>query len=628
MNIIIFVFVILCLLNKSASKSLHINNSLKHNGKHKPQSHELLLANEFQTISPHNIKFNNEKNDDSIYELTFEPKVINNDDEVIVRFKSSSPTSKDWIGAYSPANVDIKLTVPVKLGYCDEDDNYLTNGNGQLVFNMTNLRADVGFFYFSNGTYYPILQKKSLESLTFENINQPLRPRVVPTGDYDVFNLLWSSATSETPVLKWGTTKGVYTNTINAVTTEITQKSMCGAPAISVGWREQGLIHTAPFNGMKELQNKKVYYIFGDVNTNDFSKEFTLNVPPLAGNQPESRPTTVILYDDMGRGSNDDTFTWNEYGRPAINTSQSVAHLVNNGEIDAIYHGGDISYATGYAAVWDFYLDMMSPVTAGVPYLTTVGNHESDWLNSASLYSNTDSGGECGVMTTTHIPMPSPATLNEPWWSYEVGLIHFIGMSTEHNYTIGSKQYLWLEHDLINIDRVKTPWVIFGGHRAMYLNSNYGGTETSDQTVMALMIENLEPLLFKYRVNIGFYGHNHAVQRHASVLNSVVIQHAEEKYNNEFKPVYWHNDPQATVHFVVGTGGADFTKNSLNPPPDWNELTFYRWGYAKVTAFNSTNLYWEWIDSSNDDVIDRVMMVQDIDFEKSWDPQPWVEIVE
>lgn len=46
----------------------------------------------------------------------------------------------------------------------------------------------------------------------------------------------------------------------------------------------------------------------------------------------------------------------------------------------------------------------------------------------------------------------------------------------------------------------------------MYINSNYGGTDTSDITVMENLILNIEPLLWEYRVNIGFYGHNHAVR--------------------------------------------------------------------------------------------------------------------
>ena len=41
-------------------------------------------------------------------------------------------------------------------------------------------------------------------------------------------------------------------------------------------------------------------------------------------------------------------------------------------------------------------------------------------------------------------------------------------MSSEHDYRPGSRQYVWLENDLKNVDRTKTPWVVLGGHRPMY----------------------------------------------------------------------------------------------------------------------------------------------------------------
>lgn len=37
-------------------------------------------------------------------------------------------------------------------------------------------------------------------------------------------------------------------------------------------------------------------------------------------------------------------------------------------------------------------------------------------------------------------------------------------------------------------------------------------------------IANVEPLLFKYRVNVAFYGHNHVVQRHSATFNKTVVQ--------------------------------------------------------------------------------------------------------
>ena len=82
-----------------------------------------------------------------------------------------------------------------------------------------------------------------------------------------------------------------------------------------------------------------------------------------------------------------------------------------------------------------------------------IGNHESDWPHSDSFYHGTDSGGECGILTTTLLPLPAPATTAKPWWSNDIGIIHFVGMSTEHDFRIGSEQYQWLDTDLAGVDR-------------------------------------------------------------------------------------------------------------------------------------------------------------------------------
>ena len=217
-----------------------------------------------------------------------------------------------------------------------------------------------------------------------------------------------------------GTESGVYDHTIDAVTSKIERDDLCGPPANAEGWRDLGQIHSAPLSNVRSLSTLYIYYKFGDSATDTWSIEYRFRIPPIAGFQPSDRATAIILYDDLGRGSLDMSYTWNEYGRPAIYTAMSVGAKVSNGEVDAIYHGGDISYATGYMAVWDFYLDMMSPIAGQTIYLTTVGNHETDWPGSPSYYQGTDSGGECGVPATKLIPMPYPATTNEPWWSYEV----------------------------------------------------------------------------------------------------------------------------------------------------------------------------------------------------------------
>ena len=36
------------------------------------------------------------------------------------------------------------------------------------------------------------------------------------------------------------------------------------------------------------------------------------------------------------------------------------------------------------------------------------------------------------------------------------------------------------------------------------------------------------------------------------------------------------------MHVVVGTAGASFTKNAVEPKPAWNEEYYYRWGYSRL----------------------------------------------
>ena len=686
------------------------------------------LSNEFQLLLPSPRAFSpsttSGAGDDPAdpplqYEITsVAPVIIRNNDVVTVAFKSGTPAAGDWVAAFSTPTIDAfanaaagaptESTIPIKFAFCARDPHYIATGEGRVTFNITNVRADVVFKMYKGGLELPVLVAEAADAFTvqFEDANEPLRPRIVPVGshDLDTFKLLWSSAHSTAPTVRWGTEPGVYTHhAVAADTQRIERGQLCGPPANGLGWRDLGLIHTARLHGMAALAGRTVYYTFGDDNSYDFSREHSFTVPPLPGTQPPGRPTTVILYDDMGRGSSDDSFTWHEYGRPAYATALAVGAEAAAGMIDAVYHGGDISYACGYLAVWDHFLNMISPIASSVLYLTTVGNHESDAPNTNSYYRGTDSGGECGVLATTLLPQPAPATAAQPWWSYDVGLIHFVGMSTEHDYRAGSEQYLWLDADLALVNRELTPWVIFGGHRPMYINSGYsevfeafgapadvsgtaGGTGSNSATtaagsgggsggtgesgksgpllaagagaatatatatdverspgdieVMNMLIKHVEPLLMKHQVNLAFYGHNHAVQRQSAVYQKKVVQRSVPVTDERGVTVNLFRDPEATVHMVIGTAGAaftqvgadystkfspwaspspippwtHFTQNAFEPPPEWNEQYFYKWGYARVTAVNASYLSWDWVESATGVVWDRMAITQSDDW--------------
>lgn len=124
-------------------------------------------------------------------------------------------------------------------------------------------------------------------------------------------------------------------------------------------------------------------------------------------------------------------------------------------------------------------------------------------------------------------------------------------------------------------------------------------------------------------MTLGIYGHNHAVQRlsaayrNRTVLASVPALLPDGNTTNEFRR------PRATVHAVIGTGGAGFTVNAHDAAsrPSWSERVFYSWGYARLTAVSPTVLDWEFLDSTSRAVTDRMRIIQDL-------AQPWADAPE
>ena len=119
------------------------------------------------------------------YDITgISPLAIRNNDLVKVSFKSSLPVATDWIAAYS-ADADLKLTVPIKFALCGTDPFYEHSGSGYLYFNFTNTRNDIMFKYFTGSLEEPVLVAEFTDLVRFENVNEPLRPRIVPVGSND-----------------------------------------------------------------------------------------------------------------------------------------------------------------------------------------------------------------------------------------------------------------------------------------------------------------------------------------------------------------------------------------------------------------------------------------------------------
>lgn len=310
------------------------------------------------------------------------------------------PSKDDWIGVYSPSDVDVKTTSPVKYKWATKASDYLSTGNGTLEFRLLNMRADYAFVLFTNGTAHPIAIGKS-NAVGFQNYYYPEHARLSLTGNPNQMKLTWVSKEVKTPKVEYGTRSGVYTHTAIPKSFTYTASDLCGPPATTFGWREPGIIHTAVLEGL--IPNVKYYYRYGDEKSGGLSEEGSFWAAP----EPNAlHGVRMAAYGDMGKAEVDQSEEhWEEY--PSLNTTNNVLRRIK--EIDLVLHIGDISYAVGYSAQWDEFLNQIYPVASRVPYMTCIGNHERDYLQSGAHYNGTDSGGECGIPYESHFPMPTPA---------------------------------------------------------------------------------------------------------------------------------------------------------------------------------------------------------------------------
>ena len=75
-------------------------------------------------------------------------------------------------------------------------------------------------------------------------------------------------------------------------------------------------------------------------------------------------------------------------------------------------------------------------------------------------------------------------------------------ISTEHDFTPGSPMYTWLENDLRNVDRKKTPWVIIAGHRAMYSSASFAGIVSNSEFFLSFY--QLKVCEFSFHPTLSF----------------------------------------------------------------------------------------------------------------------------
>ncbi|EGC38726.1 hypothetical protein DICPUDRAFT_28115 [Dictyostelium purpureum] len=340
----------------------------------------------------------------------------------------------------------------------------------------------------------------------------------------------------------------------------------------------KGYPTTATINGLS--QKTTYYYCVGDKAANVYSQIYNFTTGYTANDN--LHPFTAVFYGDMG------------YGGQGLNSDfYTVANVLKRSdEYDFIVHVGDIAYAdlthdsriSGNQTVWNLFLDSVNPLTSMKPYMTCPGNH--DIFYDLSVYSR-----------TWQMPADNEG---DTWYSFDYNGVHFVGFSSEHDFFPLSPQYEWLEKDLRKY-RQENPegWLVVYSHRPFYCSAVWGWCEDSVKTDFLKKAFNLlENLLFKYNVDLYISGHQHAEEYTYPVYKSQNLGTFEE--------------PKATVHITVGTGGdAEGEETQWQPKPSWSTgKRIFDTGVGYLTFYNTTTLGYKFIANVNNTVVDEFTMTK------------------
>lgn len=578
--------------------------------------------------------FSDSNSDSESAELQVEPQTIDAGDSVTVRgWKQSEKSGRTYqrLSHDRTGNLptDPKIFPPqgdIIAAYCPHstaDSDYLdyreihANDTNVTFGPLVNMRCEYEFRYLrqdSNGTYHFVSKTPAVRF--HHGMNEPTQGRIVETGRVGEMTVMWVSAQADPSLVELIDLKTGSRCHITGSSITYKADDMCNHPAnitSSLLFRDPGFIHKVLLTGLEPLAAYD--YRFG---TNEsWSPMYRFRTAPLPGFD-----TSLIFYvfGDLGEEQG-------PTGTPMQDRAYGTIHRISDdirSNIDSnniILHVGDISYAEGKGYEWEQFGYLTQPVATAVPYFVGIGNHDYDHVAGGrkdpsrapgngyhptwGVYGD-DSAGECAVPIVKRFSMPALAPHSRPpfWYSHDYGLVHLLWLSTEHDFYPGSDMYEFIVSDLKQVNRSVTPWVFLLGHRPMYCSRSIDEITAKDNYIIQLhQRQAYEAVLQQYAVDVFFTGHYHAYERTCPVFNGTCCKSKDGR-------------AEATVHMVMGTGGAnqDFDRWDKH---SWSRHHGIDYGYTRVYVQNATHLHTEYVLNANGAIADSAWLISTHDWNQS-----------
>ena len=191
--------------------------------------------------------------------------------------------------------------------------------------------------------------------------------------------------------------------------------------------------------------------------------------------RPADQPFRFVVYGDTRTGA--------EVHR------QVTAAIAASGA-DIVFHTGDLVGAGRDYGLWDTeFFEPAAGLLLSTPVVPVLGNHEYSGAGPPWFF--------------YFFGRP----LNEGWFAVTRGIVRFIGLDTNVDYSAGSAQDEWLMRELQSAAYRDATW-----HIAIFHHPPFTGTigHSDDATVRSRLV----PLFEQYAVDAVFSGHSHAYERY------------------------------------------------------------------------------------------------------------------
>lgn len=132
-----------------------------------------------------------------------------------------------------------------------------------------------------------------------------------------------------------------------------------------------------------------------------------------------------------------------------------------------------------------------------------------------------------------------------------------------------STQLRWLKSDLSAVDRSKTPWVVVGMHRGMYVDDP---SESGPESPSATLQEQVERLLVEKSVDLVLNGHTRVYHHSCPIIQGYCVGYSTD------------GTAKGPVHAMLGIGGAAIPLRANAAAPFWVVQESFEHGVAQLVA--------------------------------------------